>query len=187
MKVKKYTRVLCALALIVVFVTGCQSAQRPTPQNNTGRNTQQNTQQNMTEGQNGVENDRVLEKRTTPMVPKDAMDQDQDLSLRAEKIVNEVVRLKEVEGCTVVISDNTALVGIDLPGDVEGKLTTDVKKKVEDVVKRTDSEIDRVAISADPDIFDKIEGIAKEAGRGRPLSGFAEEIEDLIRRIIPNA
>jgi len=62
-----------------------------------------------------------------------------------------------------------------------------MKKKIEDVVRRTDSEIDRVSVSADPEIFDSIENVVRETGRGRPLSSFGKEIEDIVRRITPGA
>lgn len=58
---------------------------------------------------------------------------------------------------------------------------------MEDAVRNADRDITRVSVSADPDIFTRIDNIARDIGRGRPLSGFGDEIEEIIRRITPGA
>lgn len=112
---------------------------------------------------------------------------DRELTLRADNIVNEVVKLDEVQSATVVITDNMAIVGVNLTSPTKGDMNTEIKRKVEETVKTADQRIERVSVTADPDIFERIENIAREAGRGRPLSGFGREIEELIRRITPGA
>ncbi len=170
MHTNKFLKSFSCFLLVALLAVGCSPAERPVPEEQTTPQTQPNRYERVEE----------------PNMPMESQE-GQDLSIRAEQIVNEVVRLNEVKSATVVISDETCLVGVNLASGVEGEMTTEVKNKIEDVVKRTDRSISRVAVSADPDIFDKIENIARETGRGRPLSGFADEIEDLFTRIIPNA
>ncbi|GAB6084909.1 YhcN/YlaJ family sporulation lipoprotein [Alkaliphilus crotonatoxidans] len=167
---QKLIKGLSCFLLLSVLTVGCSPAERPVPENQTTPEVQPGRYERVQEP-------------NTPMEPQEG----QDLSIRAEQIVNEVVRLNEVQSATVVISDETALVGVNLASGVDGEMTTEVKNKIEDVVKQADRSITRVAVSADPDIFSKIENIARETGRGRPISGFADEIEDLFRRILPNA
>lgn len=171
---KKLFKVLGCCLLVILLATGCRPAPRPVPQD-------------------PVAPDQRVQDPVNPATPENPQNQTnrdmlgQDLTIRADNIVNEVVRLEEVRSATVVISDNLALVGVDLSPDIEGEMTTETKRKIEDVVRRTDREIDRVSVSADPEIFDSIENIVRETGRGRPLSGFGREIEDIVRRITPGA
>lgn len=170
--INKLIKVVGCVLLIVVLAVGCRPAERPVPQDPVPPQRQVAPNQRVEDPTNIRQGDTMG---------------GQELSIRAEQIVNAVVRLDEVKSATVVISDETALVGVNLVENVRGEMTTEVKRKIEDAVKSTDREIERVAVSADPDIFDRVENIARETGRGRPLSGFGREIEDLIRRIIPNA
>lgn len=169
MKKSKIILVLCFALLLIIASTGCRPAERPAP-NPTPNDLDQRQEYD--------------ERNFTGTNEGQGM---QDLNVRADNIVDAVVKLDEVRSATVVITDNTALVGVTLDSDVEGEMNTEVKKKVEDVVRRTDRSIDRVSVSANPDIVERIENIARETGRGRPLSGFGREIEELIRRMTPGA
>ncbi len=106
---------------------------------------------------------------------------------RVNRIIREVENIKDVRRATVVITERTALVGIDLTSGTKGKLNNQIKREVEDAVKRADRDITRVSVTADPDIFTRIENIAKDIAKGRPLSGFGTEIEEIMRRITPGA
>ncbi|SCX89195.1 YhcN/YlaJ family sporulation lipoprotein [Alkaliphilus peptidifermentans] len=172
MKSKKLLIFLCFILILGIAATGCRRpVERPAPAPADPRRVEPN--QEMTD-------------RNAPMnmQPGEAM---QDLNIRADRIVNAVVKLEEVRSATVVITDNIALVGVSLTEDTQGEVNTEVKKKIEDVVRRTDRNIERVSVSADPDIVQRIENISTEATRGRPLSGFGREIEELIRRMTPGA
>lgn len=104
---------------------------------------------------------------------------------QATKIANKVEELREVKNATVVISGNTALVGISTTDNLEGKMTTNLKNKVEKAVKNTDTNIKNVSVTASPDLYKRIENVGKDIRAGKPLSGFAAEIEEIIRRITP--
>lgn len=160
---KKIIIGLCFVMILAVFATGCRPLERPAP-------TPTPQQQPGTPGTD-----------TTPDTGREG-----DLTERANRIADEVTALEEVRSATVVITENTALVGITLSDDME-EVGTELENRIEDVVTEADREIDRVAVTADPDLFTRIENIAKETGSGRPLSGFGREVEEIIRRIIPNA
>lgn len=163
---RKLLYVVAILMLLAVVMAGCRPAERPAPV----------PQQ--------AEPDREIADRNAPinMQPNEV---NQDLNARADRIVNAVAKLDEVRSATVVISETTALVGVNLTDDTKGELNSEIKRQIEDTVRRTDREITRVSVTADPDIFKRIENIARETGRGRPLSGFGREIEELVRRITP--
>lgn len=108
-----------------------------------------------------------------------------DLSRRSQKIADELVKIKGIEKARVVISERRALVGVTIPNSAEGKITSDLKKQVDDTVKKTDKEIDTVAVSADADVYDRITKIADGIKGGRGIQEFGTEFKELFNRIIP--
>lgn len=108
-------------------------------------------------------------------------------SARAAKIASNVAKLPEVNKATVVISGNTALVGIDMKSRVQGAKETAVKKKVEKTVRNTDKAIKNVSVTSDPDLYTRINNIAKGIAAGRPLSEFTKQISEILKRITPSA
>ncbi len=185
MKSKKILIVICILIIGTLAISGCRAVRRPVPENvpQTTPVPFTDTPRQMDDGINrgiGTPDNNI----TTPG-NMGGTGIDGNLMDRADKIVDAVVKLDEIQSATVVISEKTAVVGVNLKDSKTAEVDRELEKKVEDTVKKADSRIDRVAVTTDPDLFTRIENIAKETGRGRPLSGFGREIEEIIRRITP--
>ncbi|MGV8145133.1 MAG: YhcN/YlaJ family sporulation lipoprotein [Alkaliphilus sp.] len=187
MRKRKIICIICLLVCILLVGVGCRAPARPTPQptpqiDRDAPDRELNDRNEDIDDQGRNVNDRDRN------VGEDAEDAgDGDFARRTEKIKNEVEKLKDVKSASVVISENTALVGVNLTEDTKAELNTDIKNDIEDAVKKADREIDRVSITADPDLLSRIENIGKEIGRGRPLSGFGREIEEIVRRVTPDS
>jgi len=110
---------------------------------------------------------------------------DQDMADRAEKIADMVAEQDKIDSATCVITGNTALVGVQFDKQYKGKLTDSIKKSIDRKVKQEDKRITRVVVTADPDLVTRIEDMFEDIGKGKPLSGFAEEISEMINRIQP--
>ncbi|MCF6465646.1 YhcN/YlaJ family sporulation lipoprotein [Clostridium sp. Cult2] len=108
-----------------------------------------------------------------------------NLSTRANAIARRVANLNEVNRCSVLLSGNTAIVGIDMKNNLQGKMTTALKQKIETTVKNVDNNITNVSITANPDLFTRISNMARDIRDGRPISGFAREFQEILRRITP--
>lgn len=192
--------------IVSAVVIGCNPAERPIPEtvpNETDINRNRDiAQEGPLIGNRETIDDRTLtENRNTTdnnfLNEDNLMQRDNQrntgnreggkLTERADRIADKVEELDQVNNATVVITENTVLVGIDMDRETKGELSADIKEEVEDAVQSVDRQIDRVAVTADPDIFTRIENVANNIGEGRPLSGFGQEIEEIIRRIIPNA
>jgi len=104
---------------------------------------------------------------------------------RARRIADKVADLKEIRSATCIISGTTAIIGVQFDQQYKGKITDEIKKKIDQVVKKTDTRINRVAVTADPDLVSRIQDIFKDIGQGKPLSGFVKEINELLNRIQP--
>ncbi|EKO1913789.1 YhcN/YlaJ family sporulation lipoprotein [Clostridium botulinum] len=167
------------LSLSLLLGTGCtnKSAKNP-PADNTTKNVTEKAKEN-TANKNAANGNATNENvgNTTAT--------DGDLSRRSQKIADELVKIKGIEKARVVISERRALVGVTIPNSAEGKITSDLKKQVEDTVKKTDKEIDTVAVSADADVYDRIAKIADGITEGRGIQEFGTEFKELFNRIIP--
>jgi YhcN/YlaJ family sporulation lipoprotein len=164
-KIKSIITIMLIGIMIMVSMAGCKTATRkPTPARYTPAPT-----------------------RTTPAPSKTptAVKKPTTESARASRIASNVAKIPEVNKATVVVYGSTALVGVDMKARVQGTLETDVKKKIEKTVKDTDKSITRVYVTADPDLYKRIENIAKGISAGRPVSEFAKQISEIIKRITP--
>lgn len=104
---------------------------------------------------------------------------------RVQNIKRAVEEVKYVKSASVIITGNTAIVGVNMSPGVEDRVTSRVKKEVEDRVRRTDRTIDNVAVTSDPDLVARIERIAEKISQGKPVTAFTTEITEILRRIAP--
>ncbi|NLW22374.1 MAG: YhcN/YlaJ family sporulation lipoprotein [Tissierellia bacterium] len=104
---------------------------------------------------------------------------------REERIAERIANLKEINNASVLISGNTAIVGVDMDRNLQGNMTTALKQKIERIVRNADDRITNVSITADPDLFTRISNMAKDIRDGRPVTGFAREFQEILRRISP--
>ncbi len=131
-------------------------------------------------------NDNILDRVPNQTVPTPELANDRT-SDNATRIANRIEELNEVKNATVAISGSRCLVGVTTTNNVEGNMTTALKDRIDKVVKDEDKNIKTVHVTASPDLYKRIENIGNDVRGGKPLSGFAEEIEELIRRITPTA
>lgn len=131
-----------------------------------------------------------MSKRDTTVNPNNnrdnnIVDKSNNMSKRADTIAKKVTDLNEVNSSSVLLTGNTCIVGVNIKNNIEGKTTSDLKQKIEKTVKNTDNEVKNVSITADPDIYKRISNMATDIGNGNPISGFADEFEEILRRITP--
>lgn len=150
----------------------CQPAEKPNLPDNNNTNDIGRYNNNNNNMNNNMNND---------------MNMDNNMSARAENIADSVVDIAGVDDATVVITGDTALVGVDIAGKDNGEVTDNLKRSIINVVKKVDNRIDNVVVTASPDFFDRIDNIARDINRGKPLSGFVDEVNEIIRRVAPTA
>lgn len=105
------------------------------------------------------------------------------MSNRATAIASRVAALPEVNSASVVIHGNTAIVGCDVKGSTTNAVSDNLRNKIEAAVRVADKNIRNISITSDPTLNDRIRTMSTDIQSGRPISGFAREIEDILRRI----
>ncbi|MBV7506834.1 YhcN/YlaJ family sporulation lipoprotein [Bacillus sp. sid0103] len=105
----------------------------------------------------------------------------------ADRAVDKVINLVEVDDAVVIVNDNNAYVAAKLDRSSRNELTSDIKDKIARAVKSVDKDIDNVYISVNPDFYNRMNSYSRDIRNGRPISGFMDEFSDMIRRVFPNA
>ncbi|MDR7856011.1 YhcN/YlaJ family sporulation lipoprotein [Tissierella sp.] len=106
-----------------------------------------------------------------------------NLGTRANAIAKRVAALPEVESASVLINGNTAVVGCNLSNNNNRTISSNLKQKIDAAVKVADRNIETIQVTADPNINTRIKNMNTRINNGNPISGFATEVEDIIRRI----
>ena len=151
---------LATLIVIVVVSTGCGNAARnesPSPQSNGD-----------------------LRSQSYSMSKKEIQD--------PGKVAQHLEQLAEgvdgVEKAHCVIVGNTAIVGVDVRGDLERSRVGTIKYSVAEAFRKDPYGVDAL-VTADVDIANRLNEIGEDIRSGRPVAGFAEELADIIGRLIP--
>ncbi|AOZ91699.1 YhcN/YlaJ family sporulation lipoprotein [Paenibacillus crassostreae] len=113
----------------------------------------------------------------------DMTDQSQDLSLK-NHLEALAERVSGVERAHCVVIGDTAVVGIDVDGDLPRSRVGTIKYSVAEAL-RADPQGMRSLVTADMDLSHRLDEIGKHIRQGRPISGFSSELADIVGRIIP--
>ncbi|SDY77709.1 sporulation lipoprotein, YhcN/YlaJ family [Evansella caseinilytica] len=144
------------LASLFLLTTACQ------PQNNDAE------EQQTAEGQAGGYAASELE------APEDI----------AEHLAQLCTNIPDVDRATAIVIGPYALVGIDVKGDIDQSEVGAIKYQAAEALA-DDPHGAAAAVTADPDIMQRIEEMRDEMGQGRPIAAIANELGDIIGRIIP--
>lgn len=113
-----------------------------------------------------------------------------DLNTNASDLARKIGNLPEVDSATVVLTNDTAVVGVDLKGtNTNNNIGTALRQKIERMVKdETNNGITEVSITSDPDLFTRIRTMSTGMNRNTGTMGeeITNDIQQLIRDITPN-
>ncbi|ACX52006.1 sporulation lipoprotein, YhcN/YlaJ family [Ammonifex degensii KC4] len=118
------------------------------------------------------------ETKTLPTDPR-------ELSRIATNLAHEAARVPGVNKATVAIAGNTAYVGLDLKAGLEKGRTDEVKREVATRLKKAEPRLAQVMVTTDADTYNRIKNVQDGITKGKPLSSFAHEIEEINRRMSP--
>lgn len=93
----------------------------------------------------------------------------------------------QVDQSSVVVTGNMALIGLKLKPGVTGTRVPAVEKEVADRVERSERGITRAAVTANPDLVDRIRKIEVGVREGKPVTSFSREITEIVSRLTPRS
>lgn len=71
--------------------------------------------------------------------------------------------------------------------DEDKYMTQEVKDMIADVIKKNDSTITEVFVSANPEFVERVGNFVTDVSNGHPISGIVDEFQTLVDRIFPTA
>ncbi|QED47871.1 YhcN/YlaJ family sporulation lipoprotein [Cytobacillus dafuensis] len=102
----------------------------------------------------------------------------------ADRAVDKIVALPEVDRASVVVTDDNAYVAARLVDNNKG-LSSDVERKIADQVKAADKSINDVYVSVNPDFYDRMTNYANDIRNGKPIEGLYDEFTNTVQRVFP--
>lgn len=155
-------RKVVVLALAIAVLGGC------------GRVQQRNEASPSPNGQNGIK-----VQQTVPEKP--AIQNRQEVTERLEGLA---ASIPQVRSARCVIIGNTAIVGVNVDPELERSRVDVIKYSVSEALRKDPHGV-HAFVTADIDMAGRIAEIREDIRQGRPVAGFAEELADMIGRIVP--
>ena len=218
MKIKKYSVVLALAMSLVLIFTACAAEDydndnaRRNNMDNAGNNMNNTLPGDMTgnnsQGQNrtGTGTSGNQNRTGNGLGTNDVADDNLNTGMRrpgrlttslgnlnnenSEDLSRQISDLPEVNEASVVINDNRAIVGIELRNNQrQTEISSALRNRIEDMVMDVNRDIDEVSITADGEIYDRIQTMSNDMlkdTRGNFFETIGSQFDDLIDAITPN-
>lgn len=163
----KITLVFVILLITAVTLLGCRPQQRPAPPD--------------------TNDDGIPDTRYDNMQPNEDMDMGMNEypTDRADRIADAVENIQGVDRASVVITGDTALVGVDIDNNLAENTVNDFTKTIRRTVANVDNRIDTVLVTTDTGLYERIDNMAEDLRRGRPISYYGNEIREIMQQMTP--
>ncbi len=109
-------------------------------------------------------------------------DDAEDSKALADTLAKKVTGLDGIQSARVLVNGNTAIVGIDLKERADDIKLMATKKTVEDAVREIVPHFERIAVTAAPELVEKITKISEHSKK--PPS-YKKDLEDIISSLTP--
>lgn len=186
-KKKFFVLSIALLCISCLIFTGCGNNKNNNTTNPPANNNQTDTPTE--DADNNIlpgDEDNAEDNNTDNATDKNTNSADGDLHDRAEKIADAVVKdVAQVKDARTVISEKLAYVSVEIDNTADTAESATLKDEITEVVKKTDTEIETVYVMEDADTFTRMKEIGDDIANGKPVSGFAEELENLFVRVTP--
>ena len=104
-----------------------------------------------------------------------------DWTANAAQIENRINRISEIADARVVVTGNTALVGVRFDQAYRGDMTERIREMVAAEVMAADPQITTVAVTADDDDVEDIYEISDRTAAGREMDSLKDDINEIVR------
>ncbi|MFV9510011.1 YhcN/YlaJ family sporulation lipoprotein [Tepidibacillus sp. LV47] len=156
---------LIFITSLLTFVVGCQAINKP-PANEAAPPNKQIKQS----------------QRLPQTVPEPKRDQSPQAI--AHRLATIAASVPQVKDATAIVFGKYAIVGLDLDAHLDRSRIGTIKYSVAEALK-DDPQGANALVTSDPDIVQRIREMNEDIKRGHPIKGFAEELSDIVSRIIP--
>ena len=104
-----------------------------------------------------------------------------DWSGNASQVEARIKQISEIDDARVVVTGNTALVGVHFDRAYQGEMTERIREMVAAEVMAADPQITTVAVTANGDDVNSIFDLSERSTLGRDMDTLKEDIEEIVR------
>lgn len=104
-----------------------------------------------------------------------------DWTVNAAQIEERIGRISEISEARVVVTGDTALVGVKFSQAYRGEMTERIRQMIAAEVMAADPQITTVAVTAEEDDVEDIYEIADRTRLGREMDNLREDISEIVR------
>jgi YhcN/YlaJ family sporulation lipoprotein len=155
-------KLILMIAALLVFAAGCNQS------------SQKGTSSSPNSTQNGVKVQQIAP-------PQQRIQDPQAVADHLEKLATSV---PHVQSAHCVVFGKTAVVGINVDPKMERSKVGTVKYSVAEALRKDPNGANAI-VTADMDLSQRLRDIRENISSGRAVSGFAEQMADIIGRIMP--
>ncbi|NLJ88309.1 MAG: hypothetical protein GX327_05935 [Epulopiscium sp.] len=106
-------------------------------------------------------------------------------SERANRIAKMINDFPEVKKSTIIITGNTALIGIETTEGLNEKEIEKLKKQIENKVYSSDISLKNIGITSSSEIITRMNKISNSIKNMEPVNGLANELSSIIIETVP--
>lgn len=116
---------------------------------------------------------------------------------KASELADEITSIPEVEDASVVLNNNSCIVGVDLDNNNNNNtnnnnnnnnnISASLRNRIEKIIKNsTNISTDNISITADSDLLERITSLSDDMANtvGNDFNEFTNDIEDLVNDIV---
>lgn len=104
----------------------------------------------------------------------------------ADHLAALAARVKGVQKATALVVNKVAIVGITVDDKLERSRVGTIKYSVAEALKE-DPRGATALVTADPGLVQRVHEMKVDINKGHPVAGIAEELADIVGRIIPQS
>ena len=104
-----------------------------------------------------------------------------DWTKSAAQVEARLKQISEIDDARVVVTGNTALVGVHFDRAYQGEMTERIREMVAAEVMAADPQITTVAVTASEDDVNSIFDLSERTQLGRDMDTLKEDIEEIVR------
>lgn len=104
-----------------------------------------------------------------------------DWTKNAAQIENRINQVSEIADSRVVVTGNTALVGVRFDAAYRGDMTERIREMVAAEVMAADPQITTVAVTADSEDVESVFDLSDRTAMGRDLDNLKDDINEIVR------
>lgn len=112
--------------------------------------------------------------------------EDRDEIEIADRAAERIVSIPGIRQANVLLTQHNAYVAAVMNAR-ENQLTRKTEDEIAAKVREVHPAVRNVYVSTNPEFVDRINGYVRDIRQGRPVSGFINQLNEIVQRLFPNA